>query len=130
MLPEVKHGVLTDTGGMARLLQMVGHGVTMDLVLTGRVMGAEEALRHGVISRIVSAEELEETALEMAQAIAKSPAFTVKMARRNMGLMANQLVVDSIDEEATTQTLVFASDDYAEMKAARAEEREPKYRGR
>ena len=93
-------------------------------------MGAEEALRHGVISRIVSAEELEETALEMARAIAQSPAFTVKMARRNMGLMANQLVVDSIDEEATTQTLVFASDDYAEMKAARAEEREPKYRGR
>ncbi|MBW2426485.1 MAG: enoyl-CoA hydratase/isomerase family protein [Deltaproteobacteria bacterium] len=130
MLPEVKHGVLTDTGGMARLFQMCGHGLTMDLILTGRVMDAEEALRHGVVSRVVSADELEETALEMARGIASSPAFTVKLARRNMALIANQMVVDSIDEEATTQTLVFASEDYAEMKAARAEEREPKYRRR
>jgi enoyl-CoA hydratase/carnithine racemase len=130
MLPEVKHGVITDTGGMARLFQMCGHGVTMDLILTGRIMGAEEALRHGIISRIVAANDLEETALEMARTVAQSPAFTVKMARRNMAWIANQVVVDSIAEEATSQTLVFASDDYAEMKAARTEEREPKYRRR
>lgn len=130
MLPEVKHGVITDTGGMARLFQMVGHGVTMDLILTGRTLEAEEALRHGIVSRVVPADKLEETALEMAKGIAASPAFTVKMARRNMALLANQLVVDSIDEEATTQTLVFASSDYAEMKAAKSEGREPKYRRR
>jgi hypothetical protein len=52
------------------------------------------------------------------------------MARRNMGILANQMVADSIGEETTTQTLVFASGDYAEMKAARAEKREPKYRNR
>lgn len=130
MLPEVKHGVITDTGGMARLFQMVGHGVTMDLILTGRTMDAEEALRHGIVSRVVPNDKLEETALEMAKGIAASPAFTVKMARRNMGLIANQVVIDSIDEEATTQTLVFASQDYAEMKAAKAQNREPKYRRR
>lgn len=130
MLPEVKHGVITDTGGMARLYQMVGHGVTMDLILTGRTMAADEALRHGIVSRVVPADQLEETALEMARGIAASPAFTVKMARRNMGLLANAMVVQSIDEEATTQTLVFASQDYAEMKAAKKEGREAKYRRR
>ncbi len=130
MLPEVKHGVITDTGGMARLFQICGHGVTMDLILTGRTMDAEEALRHGIVSRVVPAAELDETSLEMARGIAASPAFTVKMARRNMGLLANQMVVDSIQEEATTQTLVFASTDYAEMKAAKSEGREPKYRRR
>lgn len=130
MLPEVKHGVVTDTGGMARLFQMVGHGLTMDLILTGRTMEADEALRHGIVSRVVPADKLDETALEMARSIAASPAFTVKMARRNMGLIANQMVVDSIAEEATTQTLVFASSDYAEMKAAKSEKREPKYRRR
>ena len=92
MLPEVKHGVLTDTGGMARLFQMVGHGVTMDLVLTGRVMEADEALRHGVVSRVVPEDELETTAREIAETIAGAPAFTVKMARRNMGLIANGVV--------------------------------------
>lgn len=130
MLPEVKHGVITDTGGMARLFQMVGHGVTMDLILTGRTLEADEALHHGIVSRVVPADKLEETALEMARGIAASPAFTVKMARRNMGLLANAMVVQSIDEEATTQTLVFASQDYAEMKAAKKEGREPKYRRR
>jgi enoyl-CoA hydratase/carnithine racemase len=130
MLPEVKHGVITDTGGMARLFQMVGHGVTMDMVLTGRVMDAEEALRHGVISRIVSLDELESTAREMAETIASAPAFTVKMAKRNMGLLGDDMVRKSIAEEGTTQTLVFASDDYAEMKAARAEDRKPTWRRR
>lgn len=130
MLPEVKHGVITDTGGMARLFQMVGHGVTMDLILTGRTLEADEALRHGIVSRVLPADKLEETALEMARGIAASPAFTVKMARRNMGLLANAMVVQSIDEEATTQTLVFASQDYAEMKAAKKEGREAKYRRR
>lgn len=130
MLPEVVHGVITDTGGMARLFQMCGHGLTMDMILTGRVMDAEEALRHGVISRLVPEDELENTAREMAEKIASAPAFTVKMARRNMGLLGDEMVLRSIDEEATTQTLTFASDDYAEMKAARAEDRKPSYRGR
>ena len=130
MLPEVKHGVLTDTGGMARLFQMVGHGVTMDLILTGRPMEADEALRHGIVSRVVPADELEDAAREIAETIASAPAFTVKMARRNMGLIANEMVRTSIREEGTTQTLVFASEDYAEMKAARAEDRKPSYRGR
>lgn len=130
MLPEVKHGVLTDTGGMARLFQMVGHGLTMDLILTGRVLEAEEALQHGIVSRIVEEDELEDAAREMAKGIAAAPAFTVKMARRNMHLIADAMVRQSIREEATTQTMVFASEDYAEMKAAREAKRTPKYRGR
>jgi len=130
MLPEVKHGVITDTGGMARLFQICGHGVAMDLILTGRVMGADEALRHGIVSRVVPEAELEATAREMAETIAASPAFTVKMAKRNMSLIADEVVKRSIAEEATTQTLVFASQDYAEMKAARAEDRKPTWRRR
>ena len=130
MLPEVKHGVITDSGGMARLFQMCGHGVTMDLILTGRSMEADEALRHGVVSRVVPEDELESTAREMAEEMASCPAFTVKMSRRNMGLLADDEVIRSIDEEATTQTLVFASADYAEMKASRAEDRKPTYRRR
>ncbi|MCE2389852.1 MAG: enoyl-CoA hydratase/isomerase family protein [Proteobacteria bacterium] len=130
MLPEVKHGVITDTGGMARLFQMAGHGVAMDLILTGRTMHADEALRHGIVSRVVPDDEIDSTALEIAREIAQAPAFTVKMARRNMDLLASDEVIRSIREEATTQTLTFASDDYAEMKEARAAGREPKYRRR
>ncbi len=130
MLPEVKHGVVPDTGGTARLFQMAGHGLVADLALTGRPLGAEEALRHGIVSRVVPDAELDTTAMEMAHAIAAAPAFTVKMFRRTLGRMGHPLVKRSIEEEAVTQSMVFASEDYAEMKAARAEDRDPKYRNR
>ncbi len=129
-LPEVLHGVVPDTGGTARLFQMVGHGLVADLALTGRIMTAEEAFQHGVVSRVVPDEKLDETVLEVAHAIAKAPAFTVKMFRRTLSRMGDPLVKRSIQEEALTLSLVFGSYDYREMKAARAEEREPKYRGR
>jgi enoyl-CoA hydratase/carnithine racemase len=130
MLPEVKHGVVPDSGGTARLVQMAGHGLAADLALTGRVLGAEEALRHGIVSRVVPDGELDAAVLAMAHEIAKAPAFTVKMFRRTLARLAHPPVQRSIEEEALTQSLVFASEDYAEMKAARAEGREPRWRNR
>lgn len=130
MLPEIRHGVVPDSGGTARLFQMAGHGLVADLALTGRPMDAEEALRHGVVSRVVPDADLDATALEIAHTIAKNPPFPVKLFRRSLARMANPLVQGSMAEESVAQSLVFASDDYAEMKAARAEEREPEYRNR
>ena len=130
MLPEVKHGVVPDSGGTARLFQMAGHGLAADLALTGRVMGADEALRHGIVSRVVPDDALDATCLGVAREIAALPAFTVKMFRRTLARLANPLVEASIQEEAVTQVLTQASSDYAEMKAARAAKREPVYRRR
>jgi enoyl-CoA hydratase/carnithine racemase len=98
--------------------------------LTGRVMTAEEALRHGVVSRVVPDAQLDETALAMARAIAQAPELTVKMFLRTLRRLANPLVEHSLAEESLAQSLVFASEDYRELKAARAEGREPRYRGR
>ena len=53
-LPEITYGVIPDTGGVAVLYEMCGPGVVSDLVLTGRVMSAEEALAHGIVSRVVA----------------------------------------------------------------------------
>lgn len=129
-LPEIAHGVVPDSGGTARLFQMAGHGLAADLALTGRVMDAEEALRHGIVSRVVPDTDLDATVLEMAHAIAAAPEFTVKMFLRTLRRMATPLVRHSLAEESMAQSLVFASDDYAELKAARAEKRDPVYRGR
>ncbi len=131
MLPEVVHGVIPDSGGVARLFQMAGHGVAADLALTGRVMTAEEAFGHGVVSRLVADEaELDEVTMAMAETIAAAPAFTVKMARRTISSLGTDEVQRSIAEEAVAQSMVFASSDYTEMKAARAEDRVPHYRRR
>jgi enoyl-CoA hydratase/carnithine racemase len=129
MLPEVGHGVIPDTGGVARLFQMCGHGVAADMVLTGRPMSADEALGHGVVSRVVPPDQLQDTAMEMATKIAAAPAVTVKMARRVLGHLAEPEVRTSMAEELVAQTFISRSDDMAELRAARAEEREPRYTG-
>jgi enoyl-CoA hydratase/carnithine racemase len=129
MLPEVTHGVIPDTGGVGRLFQICGHGVASDLVLTGRPMDADEAYGHGVVSRVVPAEDLDETAWDMARKIAAAPAVTVKMARRVIQHLAEPEIRSSMSEELIAQTFINKSDDYAEARAARAENREPRYTG-
>ena len=130
MLPEVVHGVVPDSGGTARLFQMAGHGLAADLALTGRVLDAQEALRHGIVSRVVPDDQLESTVMEIARKIAAMPPFTVKMFLRTLRRMANPPVQSSMQEEAVTQSMVFASEDYAELQEARAAGRDPKFRGR
>jgi enoyl-CoA hydratase/carnithine racemase len=129
-LPEIAHGVVPDSGGTARLFQIAGPGLAADLALTGRLLDAQEALRHGIVSRVVPDAELDAASLEMARAIAGAPEFTVAMFLRTLRRIANPLVRESMQEESVAQAMVFASQDYAEFKAARAEKREPKYRGR
>ena len=129
MLPEVGHGVIPDTGGVGRLYEICGPGLVSDLVLTGRVLTAEEALGHGIVSRVVAPEVLDDTAREMAEKIAAAPAVTVKMARRVIGHLAEPAIRSSMADELVYQTFINKSDDFAEFKAAHAEEREPRYTG-
>ena len=129
MLPEVNYGVIPDTGGVGRLFQICGHGVASDLVLTGRPMSAAEAYGHGIVSRVVPNEELDDTVFEIARKIASAPAVTVKMARRVIRHLAEPEVRSSMAEELIAQTFINKSDDFAEMRAAHAEQREPRYTG-
>jgi len=129
MLPETTYGVIPDTGGIGRLYQMCGHGVVTDMVLTGRSMDAEEALRHGVVSRVVAPDELDTTAREMAEKIAAAPAVTIKMARRVVKHLSEPTLRSSMDDELVYQTFVSRSDDMAELRAAKAEDRPPTYTG-
>jgi enoyl-CoA hydratase/carnithine racemase len=129
MLPEVTHGVICDTGGVGRLFQICGHGVASDLVLTGRPMDAHEAYAHGIVSRLVAPEVLDDTVWEIARKIAAAPTVTVKMARRVIAHLAEPEIRSSMAEELIAQTYISKSDDMAEFRAARAEEREPRFTG-
>jgi enoyl-CoA hydratase/carnithine racemase len=129
MLPELTHGVIPDTGGIACLFQMCGHGVVSDMVLTGRPLEAEEALRHGVISRIVPRDKLDETAREMAAKIAASPPLTVKLARRIIRNLHEPAVRASMGDELLAQTVLNKSEDFTELKNARAESRAARFPG-
>lgn len=127
-LPELAHGLIPDSGGTARLFQMCGHGLVTDLVLTGRVMDAEEAYRHGIVSRIVARDQLDATAMEIAQTIAALPPLAVRMWRQNLENLATPMVAQSLHDELAAQMVVYKSEDFAEFKKARAEGRPPQFR--
>jgi len=128
-LPELTYGVIPDTGGFGTLFQIAGHGLVSDMVLTGRVVTAEEALRHGIVSRLVPPDELDATVREMAEQIASAPAASVRMARSIIRHLALPELRSSMAEEMIGQTYLSRSDDMAELRAARAEERPPKFTG-
>ncbi len=128
-LPETTFGVIPDTGGVAVLHQMCGPGIVSDMVLTGRVLNADEALAHGVVSRVVAASELDETVMQMAEQVAAAPAVTIKMAREVIRHLSVPAVRASMADEMIYQTFVNRSDDFAEFKAARESSREARYSG-
>jgi enoyl-CoA hydratase/carnithine racemase len=129
MLPEVTRGVIPDTGGVSRLYQMCGAGVTSDLVLTGRTMDVTEAHLYGVVSRIVPPEELDDTAWEMATKVAAAPQLTVRLARTVLQHLSEPSVRASMADELVYQTYVNKSSDLAEFRQAKVDGREPKYVG-
>ncbi|MFN8038649.1 MAG: enoyl-CoA hydratase/isomerase family protein [Acidimicrobiales bacterium] len=128
-LPELTHGVIPDTGGVAVLYEMAGHGLVSDMVLTGRILSAEEALANGVVSRVVPGDELDATVREMAEQIAAAPAVSVKMARAVIAHLSQPPVRASMGDEMIYQTFISRSDDMSELRAARAEDRPPRYSG-
>lgn len=80
-LPETSLGLIPGAGGTQMLPRLVGRPLAMDMVLSGRLLDAAEAERHGLISRVVGAEEWLAIALTVAQAIAERPAPAQRLAK-------------------------------------------------
>ena len=79
--PEVGLGIIPGAGALQRLPRLVGLGRAKELILTGRLLGAEEAERIGLVNRVVPAERVVETALEMAEAMARQGSLAVRVSK-------------------------------------------------
>ncbi|RJX66430.1 enoyl-CoA hydratase [Tsuneonella suprasediminis] len=128
--PEVKLGVAPGMGGSQRLTRAVGKAKAMEMCLTGRMMGAEEAERSGLVARVVPHDTLLDEALKTATAIAAMPP---------MATVANKEMVNAAFETTLDQGLVMerrifqiltATEDKAEGMAAFIEKREGQWKGR
>lgn len=129
-LPELTHGVIPDTGGVGRLYEICGPGLVSDMVLCGRTLSADEALMHGVVSRVVPESELDSVVHEMAESIASLPPLAVGSARRVIRHLSEPLVRSSMEDELIYQTFINWSADAKEARAARADGRAPHFEGR
>jgi enoyl-CoA hydratase len=126
--PEINLGIIPGWGGTQRLARACGLGVAKDLILTGRVVDAEEALRIGLVNGVH--DPALEKAREVAALLASKSPVALAAAKRavNHALQGDQ--VDNLEREADEFGTLFASEDAHEGMTAFVEKREPRFVGR
>ncbi|MDQ3260398.1 MAG: enoyl-CoA hydratase [Burkholderiales bacterium] len=128
--PEIKLGVIPGAGGTQRLTRFVGKAKAMEMVLTGRMMDAEEAERSGLVSRIVPLAELLEEAVRVAQQIAELSRPVVMMAKESVNRSYETSLAEGILFERRAFHSAFATDDQKEGMAAFIAKRKPVFKNK
>jgi enoyl-CoA hydratase len=128
-LPEINLGIMPGYAGTQRLTRLVGRGVALDLILTGRHVAAEEALRVGLVHRVVSAATLAETATSFATELAAKAPIAMRLAMEAVLRGADLPFAEACRYEATLFGLLAATDDMREGTRAFLEKRPPTFKG-
>jgi enoyl-CoA hydratase len=128
--PEVKLGILPGYGGSQRLARLCGKGIAHELILTGDMIGAEEALRIGLINRMTEPADLLSTAESIARKIVANAPLAVKYSIEAIERGGDMPVEEGLFLEATLFGLCCASEDMREGTGAFLEKRPAKFQGR
>ena len=128
--PEIKLGILPGIGGSQRLARSVGKAMAMDMVLTGRNIGAQEAKEIGLVARVVPKDELMQNALEAAHTIAGYNAPAVKMAKSAVNAAFETPLDEGLRQERLLFQAAFATEGQKEGMNAFVKKRAPVFRHR
>jgi len=126
-LPEVRLGIIPGAGGCERLPLLVGKGRAAEMILTGRPVDAEEALRIGLINRAVPDGQAVDAAEEMAHEIMANPALAVAMAKQALESAGGRDLTARVRDSARICSLCFNTEESREGMAAFLEKRSPKF---
>lgn len=128
-LPELNLGVIPGGGGTQRLARLVGLGRAKELILTGKIIDAQEALNIGLVSRVVPLENLLDEALKIAGEIMKKGPLSLNLAKKliNASLSTDQNT--GLMLELFAQSILFSSSDRMEGINAFFEKRKPEFTG-
>jgi enoyl-CoA hydratase len=126
--PEINLGVIPGLGGSQRLTRAVGKALAMDLVLTGRTIGAEEALRAGIAARVVPSAQLMDEAMNAAEAIASKSLPVAMLAKEAVNAAYETTLATGLRFERRVFHSLFATNDQKEGMAAFVEKRDPHFR--
>jgi enoyl-CoA hydratase/carnithine racemase len=129
-MPETRIGLIPDVGGSSRLPQVVGLGRAKELIMTGKLIGGEEAERIGLANRVAPAEELEAATQALVDALLACAPVAVGLAKRVMDASARPALSTTLELEVALQERCAATADFAEGAAAFREKRQPQFSGR
>lgn len=126
--PEITIGTIPGAGGTQRLTRFVGKAKAMEMVLTGRMMDAEEAERAGLVSRVVPLDSLMDEALQAANTISGLSRPVVMMAKEAVNRAYESTLSEGVRFERRLFHSTFATEDQKEGMAAFAEKRQPNFK--
>ncbi|MGF2949931.1 enoyl-CoA hydratase-related protein [Microbacterium alcoholitolerans] len=128
--PEVNLGVIPGMGGTQRLIRAVGYYKAAELILSGRVIRAEEAERIGLVSRVVPASDLLDEATSLAETIAAKSLPSVYAAKATLDAAMETTLEAGLDVEKQQFAALFDTEDQKEGMAAFREKRPPHFQHR
>ena len=129
-LPEVKVGLVPDVGGTTRLVRTVGYARAKELILTGRMIPASEALQIGLVTELAPVGTHLEAAIRLAEEIAQNAPLAVGLAKRLIDLGASTDKHTFQAMELLAQSILIPTEDAREGARALAERRPPRFTGR
>ena len=128
--PEINIGVIPGAGGTQRLARTVGKAITMEMVLNNRTLSAEEALRFGLVNKVVPVEHYLEEALNLASEIASRAPLAVRMGKEAVNKAFDTFLRDGLEGERRAFYFLFSTADQKEGMAAFIEKRKPEWIGK
>lgn len=128
--PEVNIGVIPGAGGTQRLTNAVGKALAMEIILGGRFLKAEEALRYGLVNRVVPVADYLQSATQLARDIASKAPLAVRMAKEAINKTYEMSLAEGMNHERHLFYSLFATDDQKEGMQAFVEKRKPQWQGK
>jgi len=129
-LPETKLGLIPGYGGSQRLARELGVGQALEMMLTGRALSTDEALQFGLINKVVDPDTLMETAVSLAEDLAKLSSLSVRTSLKSVTRGLNLSLEDGLKLETELFASLFETEDAREGIRAFLEKREPSFKGR
>ena len=117
--PEIKYGLMTDTGGSAFATVLAGPSRAKLMLMTGRRVDADRALAWGLVDEVVAPDALDETALELAREIAGRSTLAISSIKQIVNETWQDTLHSATRSELLAQIALFGSEEYAELKRAR-----------
>lgn len=128
--PEINIGVMPGAGGTQRLTRAVGKAIAMEVVLAGRMLSAREALKHGLVNKVVPPEVCLEEALRLARTVAEKGPVAAQLAKESVLKAFDAPLQEGLLHERKNFYMLFATEDQKEGMSAFIEKRKPEFRGK